>query len=548
MDSKYTGEQIEAKLDKVLLGDFNILINLENKNRIFVYESDGRITVNPSKYSDVPINLISSFYDTNKKLGYAEFDGDITKIGNSAFLRDKNIKKIYLPKSVTKIETRAFGGSSLEYITGLDNVTEIGDSAFAETKITSIYIPSIEIIGANAFNTVAIKSINLPNTLKEIGKQAFVYSGLESIELPSSIQKIGYYVFRENKSLKYVKINCNAITEYDSSYESLDNTEIGPFTYCFYGCTLLEDVIFNTALPVIGSYAFYGCTNLKRVKLPEGLHTISKFAFSNCALSNIEFPETLLIIKNQAFWCTPGLRRIHLPKNIMTIGSGAFWPIDARDDLSRLLGYTAEVVMDTPAYEIYNGAIPNLQSYTTESNTYDSIGPFGFNSDITLYVPNKQYENYIKYYENKNYIINQKDLDSNLRRKYIIPNEDTTFNVSIKDGETVVFKGSVGSPNNKNITLNLIPKYGLHPNNVGELDETTIIIPVSPDVKLSVDIDNSNLPEGAIKVPLFWKSGSAPIVSESAARIYIFKIKCICFYDGDKISRRAIIDYEKYDF
>ena len=577
MDLRYTGSEIEAKLDKILLGGFNVLIDLENKNRIFVYEADDRIIVDSSKYSDNPnIKAISSFYDQDKKLGYVEFDNDITKIGNSGFLNNKVIKKVYLPKSVTKIETRAFGGSSLEYITGLDNVTEIGDSAFAETQISSIYIPNVEIIGSNAFYKTPIKNISLPNTLKEIKKQAFVYSSLESIELPSSVQKIGYYVFRENNSLKNVKINCVPTTDYDASYNDTEESDVGPFTNCFYGCENLVGVEFNTTLRSLGGRAFMDCSNLKYVKLPDTLEIIGKYAFYNCgSLTSIVFPESLHTIKDQAFFLCD-IYNITLSSNISWVGVAAFWRKDGRiDENYKRFGCTVKILRDKAPMPIL------LFTENVSTVTGTDEGPFGCIESSTIYVlpkyvkaANNNFGGYpvevindylpesLQTIKSGHQVIHPRDNDQDsinfatINGISILGNSDITTETNSQglvitkinyQGEPVtipidkriaLFTHKVGEKLvSNNIELILSANSDISVSSVGTIDECEVIIPLQ-NIILTVSSDNPN-------IPIIWnnvqsESFSLPLDGENIVNL---KIKCICYYDGmsDRIATRKII-------
>lgn len=389
MNSNYTGEEIESKLDRIPLDD-SIFISQKNKNKILIYKSEENLysKINPSNFSDNAPQIEQTYYNSNTRYGCVLFSEDITKVGQEAFRENEKLLEIYLPTSVKIIGNAAFGGcTNLSYIEGLDNVTELGDSAFAVTKLSYINIPSIEIIGKSAFYEVPIKNINLPNTLREIKYQAFIKSGLESIELPSSLQKIGYYVFRENISLKQVKINSNATTDYDASSGGLDEKYVGPFTNCFYNCTSLEEVYFNTSLETIGGQAFFGCTKLKYIKFPNNLKTLKLFAFYGCAsLTNIDLPESLEVLEKQVFMLC-NLDMVTIPKNVSIIGTACFWRRDARTDQRyKEEACSAKFLGKTP---------PILQSNEANQNiTGESEYPFGYKDLVTIYVDSSNIKNY----------------------------------------------------------------------------------------------------------------------------------------------------------
>lgn len=91
-----------------------------------------------------------------------------------------------------------------------DSVSSIGTSAFSNTMLETIVIPSgVTIIGNSAFRVCRnLTSIELSNSLTSIGNAAFRYcSGLTSIEIPSSVTSIGSYAFANCSSLTAITVN-----------------------------------------------------------------------------------------------------------------------------------------------------------------------------------------------------------------------------------------------------------------------------------------------------------------------------------------------------
>lgn len=97
------------------------------------------------------------------KLKNVVFAGNkITEIGLHAFAQCESLESINLPKSVTKIGIRSFYMSGIKNITGIENVTYIGDVAFANSKIVNINLPKTTFIGGSAFaGCYKLKSITL---------------------------------------------------------------------------------------------------------------------------------------------------------------------------------------------------------------------------------------------------------------------------------------------------------------------------------------------------------------------------------------------------
>ena len=103
---------------------------------------------------------------------------------------------------------------------------------------TEIAVPSmyngqeVTIIGMLAFSdNTTVKSVLLPNTIKELYSHAFARcSQLNTINIPNSVESIEYYCFVNCESLQYIYIP----------------SSVKNFGYhVFYGCTSLNTIIYE---------------------------------------------------------------------------------------------------------------------------------------------------------------------------------------------------------------------------------------------------------------------------------------------------------------
>ena len=150
-----------------------------------------------------------------------EIPEGVTSIGSCAFGSCSNLKFVSLPNSLTSIDGYAFEYSSLlSSITIPESVTSIGSNAFTNLKSVTLNSPTIfaeggfadkfgsnvseYIIGADAeeikdyafYNSTALQSITLPETLTEIGEGSFEgCTGLTSIAIPANVATINDYAF-----------------------------------------------------------------------------------------------------------------------------------------------------------------------------------------------------------------------------------------------------------------------------------------------------------------------------------------------------------------
>ena len=113
-----------------------------------------------------------------------------------------------------------------------------------------------------------IKSIIIPNSIKEIGDETFAYCfSIESITIPNSVKKIEDSAFYNCTSLKSITI--------PNSVEKIG-------WYTFESCLSLESVIIPDSVEEIGYGAFYNCKSLKSIIIPNSVEIIRDFTFSYC--------------------------------------------------------------------------------------------------------------------------------------------------------------------------------------------------------------------------------------------------------------------------
>lgn len=306
----------------------------------------------------------------------------VTVLGASAFSRNKTVEQVFLPSSLTKIDSYAFSNcSALSDVTIPDNVVEIGGSAFENctglttfdyplslataspgifrgcTGLKQIVIPEgVVALPTHVFsNAKYIESVQLPQTLETIGSYSFsgCYS-LNTITIPDNVKKIGDHAFDSCSSLTELVFpdsieeigysalqNCTGLTEFHYPL-SLKTTYPG----IFRGCTGIEQIVVQegvTALPThvfssanclktvqlpqsllrIGSYAFNECGALYEIAIPNGVTSIGDHAFDSCSsLTDLEFPDSVQSIGGFALNNCTGLTEFHYPLSLKEVGGG----------------------------------------------------------------------------------------------------------------------------------------------------------------------------------------------------------------------------------
>ena len=279
-----------------------------------------------------------------------EFSDNVTLINNRMFNGQTKLASITIGKGVKTIEEYAFNNTG--------NAEEIDEQVVTMGS-------SVEFIGDCAFQSCKkLKTITLPETLKNINGYAFSETGLTAITIPVSVDSIGDRAFGSCGALASIHIN-------DSQKElKLRNGYYGTFAYsdgdktvyvgrdiwrngndAVFGANATS-VEFSDNVTLINNRMFNGQTKLASITIGKGVKTIEEYAFNNtgnaeeideqvvtmgssvefigdCAfqsckkLKTITLPETLKNINGYAFSET-GLTAITIPAMVDSIGDRAF--------------------------------------------------------------------------------------------------------------------------------------------------------------------------------------------------------------------------------
>jgi len=122
-------------------------------------------------------------------------------------------------------------------------VTRIASQAFANTNIISIYIPNtVTYIGAGAFMSSSLQSVNLSLGVYQIKELTFFNTNLQSVSIPNRVTYIGEFAFSFNTNLSFVNFAPGSRL-----------SRIGNETF---SGTSLNNIILPSSLESIGRQAF----------------------------------------------------------------------------------------------------------------------------------------------------------------------------------------------------------------------------------------------------------------------------------------------------
>ncbi len=313
--------------------------------------------VNTAWYNAQPDGLV---YNGKFLLGYkgAEPSGAVTvkdgtlSVADGAFAGCAELTQINLPSQLKNIGDSAFAESGITSLTVPENTAKIGEEAFkACASLTAVtFSQNLVSLGAAAFEDCNIAGeLVLPSSLETLGNRCLRGNGITKLTLPLKEDKGVYMLFADSpESLKEITAqgshlpvgafaNLNYVEKITLSDEiteipenafrgcsSLTEVEYGDITKiganAFTNCRSIASLVIPDTVTEIGAGAFSSMGSLENVTLGKSLKKISENAFSNCGkLKNIALNDGLEYIGDKAFSYT-ALTQLIIPESVTYVG------------------------------------------------------------------------------------------------------------------------------------------------------------------------------------------------------------------------------------
>lgn len=218
------------------------------------------------------------------------------------------------------------GSLGLEYKVNEDGksaaLVGIGSCTDRDIVIATHYngYPVTEIAHNVFYGNTSIKSIQIPDTVKNIGYGAFNSCGIETIHIPKSVTDIHAEAFGNMSNLRKISVAPDNPRYYVSGNCLIDRDTCR----LIRGCA--DSVIpADGSVTIIGPNSFSSCTELREITLPFCLFSIEWAAFSHCSsLKSIKIPNGVEMIDNYAFSMCTSLAEVNIPDSVTFVGRGAF--------------------------------------------------------------------------------------------------------------------------------------------------------------------------------------------------------------------------------
>lgn len=327
---------------------------------------------NKCRMRDIPEGAFA--YCSN--LRYTKFSGNssaqdaiiiprgITGISSNAFTSCGSIKNLYM-YDVTKIDDFAFFGCrNLTGITGMSNVTYVGDAAFETvggiwTTSSMGNLSQMQTIGSGAFLGVSFDGDISLDSCTSLGTSAFERADLYGVTIPYDLNTVPTDCFASATINGTLTINCPNInnsafagTTFGSGYSSLDLSNVTGTIACqafngsnvtsvvlgdgvslgdsscgygsFEACSSLTSVTFN-GTATIGKNTFYNCSSLSTITFSHNV-SVGQYSFTDVDLSDIYIDSDVQVSRgSDSFETSSNVPVVHLDYVKPTSGSYASW-------------------------------------------------------------------------------------------------------------------------------------------------------------------------------------------------------------------------------
>ena len=210
-------------------------------------ETIGGKVVIPSGMKEIHFN----FFEGNQNLTSVIIPGTVKTIAARAFAECANLEEVTLEEGIEEIESCAFiDCPKLRRVTYPDSVKLYRGDAFRETNLDEPVYNASKTVLVFCPEKAAGESFIVPDTVKIIANHGFMeLKNLKSVRLPEGLKQISSIAFDEC-GIREIII--------PQSVEQIDK-------WAFWHCHHLESALILNPKTKVGSAAFYGCNFLKDI-------------------------------------------------------------------------------------------------------------------------------------------------------------------------------------------------------------------------------------------------------------------------------------------
>ena len=286
-------------------------------------------------FAETSITNLGNYVFRNSKLTSVVVPETIVSVGNGVFSGCVDLRTAQFLAPVAKMSSSMFSGcTSLTSVTIGDSVTELGDSALANTALTAVDLKNVNKLGQKVFeNCTSLKSVTINAENIEVSSYGNTFMGVSGAQFVvpegGKLTADGGILYAqvdvtdsEGKITGTVnKLLVNLDTRKDVVVkEGTQEIARNAFRYNTY----VETVTLPESVTTIdGYYTFAACTNLKSINLDKvtSFGSYTENPFQNTAITEVKISTTV----NKLFRYAANLQKVTIvTDDEITIASDAF--------------------------------------------------------------------------------------------------------------------------------------------------------------------------------------------------------------------------------
>lgn len=314
--------ELEYKIEQN--GALGVKIDAENipDNEIWYTTEDNsliRLVLGDDNKQPFNSNIVSHVYENG--IGVIVCDAPIKVIRRSAFSNSKNMTGLFLPNSITDMESFSLGNLKMRELHIPSKLQYVGSGAFLNSSFERFTGAHTSEDGRLVYLESGYAD-DFGGTRKSVQGYvaAFASFGLKTYTLPSYVKELGWETF-SNIDLNEIVLN--------DGLEIIDGD-------CFSGSVLDCEIRLPVTLKELDPYAFRACSGIRGFYGNNKFHTddhhcliyyrgtekwINRFVGDD--IVNYTIPEGVACVENYTFDNMPNLKTISFPSSITFVGSYA---------------------------------------------------------------------------------------------------------------------------------------------------------------------------------------------------------------------------------